>query len=68
MHSCGIVSIPLYWQAKQLRRFGGDISSNTLAARFVRVGLEDGFVIGRKCWPLADTVACVHASANRHSS
>lgn len=31
--------MPLYRQATLLRRFGGDISSNTLAASVVRVGL-----------------------------
>ncbi|MGF6721510.1 transposase [Paraburkholderia sp. GAS41] len=31
--------MPLYRQAMLLRRFGGDISSNTLAASVVRVGL-----------------------------
>jgi transposase len=31
--------MPLYRQASLLRRFGGDISSNTLAASVVRVGL-----------------------------
>ena len=32
--------LPLYRQAALLRRFGGDISSNTIAASMVRVGLE----------------------------
>ncbi len=31
--------MPLYRQAGLLRRFGGDISSNTIAASMVRVGL-----------------------------
>jgi len=31
--------MPLYRQASLLRRFGGDISSNTIAASMVRVGL-----------------------------
>jgi transposase len=31
--------MPLYRQAGLLRRFGGDISSNTIAASIVRVGL-----------------------------
>ncbi len=31
--------MPLYRQAVLLRRFGGDISSNTVAASMVRVGL-----------------------------
>jgi len=33
------IGMPLYRQAGLLRRFGGDISSNTLAASVVRVGL-----------------------------
>ncbi len=31
--------MPLYRQAGLLRRFGGDISANTIAASMVRVGL-----------------------------
>ncbi|AKM33173.1 transposase (plasmid) [Pandoraea faecigallinarum] len=37
--------MPLYRQAGLLRRFGGDISSNTLAASMVRVGLATQPVI-----------------------
>ncbi|WP_432757080.1 IS66 family transposase [Burkholderia glumae] len=37
--------MPLYRQATLLRRFGGDISSNTLAASVVRVGLATQPVI-----------------------
>ncbi|WP_321894046.1 IS66 family transposase [Paraburkholderia tropica] len=37
--------MPLYRQATLLRRFGGDISSNTLAASVVRVGLASQPVI-----------------------
>ncbi|WP_232442198.1 IS66 family transposase [Burkholderia ubonensis] len=37
--------MPLYRQAMLLRRFGGDISSNTLAASVVRVGLATQPVI-----------------------
>ncbi|MBB3005087.1 transposase [Paraburkholderia tropica] len=37
--------MPLYHQATLLRRFGGDISSNTLAASVVRVGLATQPVI-----------------------
>ncbi|WP_429500645.1 IS66 family transposase (plasmid) [Robbsia andropogonis] len=37
--------MPLYRQASLLRRFGGDISSNTLAASVVRVGLATQPVI-----------------------
>ncbi|MDH6153596.1 hypothetical protein OKW46_007586 [Paraburkholderia sp. WSM4179] len=37
--------MPLYRQAGLLRRFGGDISSNTIAASIVRVGLATQPVI-----------------------
>ncbi|PCE27061.1 transposase [Paraburkholderia acidicola] len=37
--------MPLYRQAGLLRRFGGDISSNTIAASMVRVGLASQPVI-----------------------
>jgi transposase len=37
--------MPLYRQAALLRRFGGDISSNTIAASMVRVGLATQPVI-----------------------
>jgi len=37
--------MPIYRQASLLRRFGGDISSNTLAASMVRVGLATQPVI-----------------------
>jgi transposase len=37
--------MPLYRQAMPLRRFGGDISSNTLAASVGRVGLATQPVI-----------------------
>ena len=37
--------MPLYRQAGLLRRFGGDISSNTIAASIVRAGLASQPVI-----------------------
>jgi transposase len=52
--------MPLYRQAGLLRRFGGDISSNTLAASMVRVGLATQPVINlmRDALLDADLIYC----------
>ncbi|TWC56952.1 MULTISPECIES: IS66 family transposase [unclassified Burkholderia] len=52
--------MPLYRQAGLLRRFGGDISSNTIAASMVRVGLATQPVINlmRDALLDADLVYC----------
>ncbi|CAM2157891.1 transposase [Paraburkholderia tropica] len=47
--------MPLYRQAGLLRRFGGDISSNTIAASMVRVGLAAQPVINLLRDALLDT-------------
>ncbi|SHJ88356.1 Transposase IS66 family protein, partial [Paraburkholderia terricola] len=47
--------MPLYRQAGLLRRFGGDISSNTIAASMVRVGLATQPVINLVRDVLLDT-------------
>ena len=52
--------MPIYRQAGLLRRFGGDISSNTLAASMVRVGLATQPVINlmRDALLDADVIYC----------
>ena len=52
--------MPIYRQAVLLRRFGGDISSNTLAASMVRVGLATQPVINlmRDALLDADVIYC----------
>jgi transposase len=52
--------MPLYRQAGLLRRFGGDISSNTIAASIVRVGLATQPVINlmRDALLDADLIYC----------
>ncbi|MGH7471940.1 MAG: IS66 family transposase [Longimicrobiales bacterium] len=52
--------MPLYRQAGLLRRFGGDISSNTVAASMVRVGLASQPVINlmRDAGLDADLIYC----------
>ena len=52
--------MPIYRQAGLLRRFGGDISSNTLAASMVRVGLATQPVINlmRDALLDADLIYC----------
>jgi hypothetical protein len=52
--------MPIYRQAVLLRRFGGDISSNTLAAGMVRVGLATQPVINlmRDALLDADAIYC----------
>ena len=55
--------MPLYRQAGLLRRFGGDISSNTIAASMVRVGLATQPVINL----VRDVLLAQSADEARHA-